>query len=114
MEYLLGPCWEIEQDGQGNSGRKDLYKHWIGEEKNQMVYKGKIDFFPVFEHHAMNIYEGVEVQLHSVLTSALSGGEWSVSGAGYFHHGERAMVPDDILSAVTKPWSRYRLGSQHA
>lgn len=40
-----------------------------------MVYKGKIDFFPVFEHHAMNIYEGVEVQLHSVLTSALSGGE---------------------------------------
>jgi len=27
MEYLLGPCWEIEQDGQGNSGKKDFYRH---------------------------------------------------------------------------------------
>jgi len=26
-----------------------------------------------------------------------------VSGTGYFHHGERAMVLDDIVSAVTKP-----------
>jgi hypothetical protein len=26
MEHLLDPCWEIEQDGQGNSGKKDLYK----------------------------------------------------------------------------------------
>ena len=33
MEHLLDPCWEIEQDGQGNSGKKDLYKLWIGEEK---------------------------------------------------------------------------------
>ena len=26
IEYLLGLCWEIGQDGQGNSGKKDLYK----------------------------------------------------------------------------------------
>jgi hypothetical protein len=26
MEHLLGPCWEIGQDGQGISEKKDLYK----------------------------------------------------------------------------------------
>jgi hypothetical protein len=26
MECLLGPCWEIRQNGQGNSEKKDLYK----------------------------------------------------------------------------------------
>lgn len=26
MEHLMGPCWEIGQDGQGNSGKKDFYK----------------------------------------------------------------------------------------
>jgi len=76
MEYLLGPCWEIEKDGQGNGGKKDLYKHWIGEEKNQMVYKGKIDFACVCLSITPWTHEGVEVQLHSVLTSALNGGEW--------------------------------------
>jgi hypothetical protein len=26
MEHLMGSCWEIRQDGQGNSEKKDLYK----------------------------------------------------------------------------------------
>ena len=76
MEYLLGPCWEIRQDGQGNSGNKDLYKQWIGEGKNQKVYTGKIEFsLCLFEHHTISTNEGVEVQLYAFLTSALNGGE---------------------------------------
>jgi len=35
-------------------------------------------------------YGGVEVQLHTFLTSALGGGEWSVLHPGYFIPGERA------------------------
>jgi hypothetical protein len=58
MEHLLGTCWEIRQDGQGNSGKKELYKQWIVEGWNQMVYKGKIKFFLcLIKHHTMNAYE---------------------------------------------------------
>jgi len=34
-------------------------------------------------------YGGMEVQLHAFLTSALDGGEWSASRAGYFTPMER-------------------------
>jgi hypothetical protein len=34
--------------------------------------------------HAMKLYEGVEVQLHSFLTSTIDGGEWSASRLGRF------------------------------
>jgi hypothetical protein len=35
-------------------------------------------------HHTMKTYWGLEVYLHSFLTSALDGGEWSVSLNGHF------------------------------
>jgi hypothetical protein len=38
----------------------------------------------------MKTYWGVEVQLHSFLTSALDGGEWSASRPGRFKPKERA------------------------
>jgi hypothetical protein len=58
-----------------------------------MVYKGKIEFsLCLFEQHTISTNEGVEVQLYAFLTSALDGGELSVSGAGYF------------LSWEKKPW----------
>jgi hypothetical protein len=42
------------------------------------------------EHHPMEAYWGVEVQLHTFLTSALDGGEWSTSRLGCFDPRERA------------------------
>jgi len=38
----------------------------------------------------MKTYRGVEVQLHAFLTSALDGGEWSVSRPGRFTPRKRA------------------------
>jgi hypothetical protein len=38
----------------------------------------------------MNAYGGVDVWIHIFLTSALAGGEWSVSRPGRFTPGERA------------------------
>jgi hypothetical protein len=38
----------------------------------------------------MKTYGGVDVQIHVFLTSALAGGEWSVSRPGRFNPGERA------------------------
>jgi hypothetical protein len=40
----------------------------------------------------MKTYEGVDVYLHSFLTSALGGGEWSASRPGRFTPGEGASV----------------------
>jgi hypothetical protein len=39
-------------------------------------------------HHAMKTYEGVEVQFHAFLTSALVGIKWSASSPGHFTIGE--------------------------
>jgi hypothetical protein len=41
--------------------------------------KGKNKVVPVLKPHAMNGYGGVEVQLHTLLTSVLDGGEKSSS-----------------------------------
>jgi hypothetical protein len=41
--------------------------------------------------HAMKAYWGGEIQFHAFLTSALDGGEWSVSRAGGFTPKERAL-----------------------
>jgi hypothetical protein len=38
----------------------------------------------LINHRAMKTYGGVAVQLHAFLTSALRGGEWSVSRPGRF------------------------------
>jgi hypothetical protein len=38
----------------------------------------------------MKAYVGVDVQIHTFLTSVLVGGEWSASRPGYFSPGERA------------------------
>jgi hypothetical protein len=45
-------------------------------------------------HYAMKAYEGVDVYIHILLTSALAGGEWSASYLGRFTPGERAPVPN--------------------
>jgi hypothetical protein len=52
--------------------------------------KGKV--VPVIKHYAMKTYGGVDVQIEAFLTSALAGGEWSVSRPGHFTPGERALV----------------------
>jgi hypothetical protein len=36
------------------------------------------------KYHAMKTYVGMEVQLHTLLTSAIDGGKWSVSRPGRF------------------------------
>jgi hypothetical protein len=36
------------------------------------------------KYHAMKAYEGMEIELHAFLTSALEGGEWSASRRGRF------------------------------
>jgi len=42
-----------------------------------------------YEYHAMSTYwEGVETEIHSFLTSALDGGEWSGSRTGRFTPGK--------------------------
>jgi hypothetical protein len=75
------------------------------------MQKGKV--IPVLstEHHAMEAYWGMEVWFHTFLTSALDGGEWSVSRAGHFNPRERApdshwiggwVGPRAVLDAVAK------------
>jgi hypothetical protein len=44
------------------------------------------------KHRVMKRYEGVKVQFHAFLTSALYGGELFVSRPGYFTPRERAPV----------------------
>jgi hypothetical protein len=41
------------------------------------------------KYHAVKVYEGVVVQLHAFLTSAVDGDEWSASRPGRFTLGER-------------------------
>jgi hypothetical protein len=53
--------------------------------------KGKVVVVPVLltEHHAMEAYWRVDVWLHTFLTLALDGGEWSASHPGCFTPRER-------------------------
>jgi hypothetical protein len=41
----------------------------------------------------MKTYRGVEIQLHTFLTLALDGGEWSASHPSHFTPEKRALVP---------------------
>jgi hypothetical protein len=63
------------------------------------------------KHHAMKVYWGMEVQLHTFLTSALDGGVWSALRPGRFTPGEKApgthwiggwVGPRAVLGAVVK------------
>jgi hypothetical protein len=47
-------------------------------------------FLCLTKHHTIKKYWGVEVQIHTFLTSALDGGEWPASCPGYFIAGARA------------------------
>jgi len=49
----------------------------------------------VSPNHAMKVYRGEEVQLHSFLTSALDGGEWLTSSAQLFYPRERTPVSNE-------------------
>jgi hypothetical protein len=42
---------------------------------------------PVLKHKAVKTYGEINAWLRTVLTEALDGGEWSVSGSGYFSLG---------------------------
>jgi hypothetical protein len=44
----------------------------------------------LIKHYAMNTYGGVDVQIQVFLTSAVDGGEWSLSGSDRFIPGEKA------------------------
>jgi hypothetical protein len=48
----------------------------------------------------MKTYGGVDVYIHIFLTSALAGGEWSVSRPGRFTPGERAAGTHSIGGSV--------------
>jgi hypothetical protein len=50
-------------------------------------------FLCLTQHHAMKTYRGVEVWLHTFLTSAPDGGEWSASRPGLCTPGEKPPVP---------------------
>jgi hypothetical protein len=52
------------------------------------------------KHHAMKTFWGVEVWLHSFLTSAVDRGEWSASRLGRFTPRERAPVTHWIRGSV--------------
>jgi hypothetical protein len=53
-------------------------------EKINCEYKqDKKETFPVTNYHAMKTYGEREIYLHTFYTSALDGGEWSVSRSGH-------------------------------
>ena len=52
---------------------------------NESTLRGKL-----FTVHTIKAYWGVKAELHSFLTSAGDGGEWSVSLHGRFTAGNRA------------------------
>jgi hypothetical protein len=53
--------------------------------KNFYLFKAKGKLSQrLTKHHAMKTYWGMEVDLHAFFTSALDGGEWSVSRPGRF------------------------------
>jgi hypothetical protein len=51
----------------------------------------------------MNMYERVEVQIHTFLTSALDGGKWSASHPSHFALRKKVPVPLD--RRLSGPWS---------
>jgi hypothetical protein len=44
----------------------------------------KVKSLCLTKHHAINMYWGVEVQLHALLPLVIDGNEWSASGPGRF------------------------------
>jgi hypothetical protein len=58
----------------------------------------------------MKSYDGVDVQIHIFLTSALAGVEWSASRPGRFTPGETASVPigEDVGWISGPVWTIWR------
>jgi hypothetical protein len=56
----------------------------------------------LINHHTIKTYCGVEVCLHSFLTSALDGSEWSPSCLGRFISDTHWVGPRACLDAVAK------------
>jgi hypothetical protein len=57
-------------------------------ETSSFIELGKVPVLP--KHHDMKTFWGVEVYLHTFLTSELDGGEWSASRPGRFNPRETA------------------------
>jgi len=60
-----------------------------------------MNMYPLLKHHTTKMYGWVEVQIHAVLTSALGGGEWSISHPGHFALVKMPPVPtgDEVRRA---------------
>lgn len=58
----------------------DMQK-WLYQQK--VIGKG----VPMLKHHTTMMYGSVEVNLHTFLTLALEGGDWTASFAGHFNPG---------------------------
>jgi hypothetical protein len=78
---------------------------------NDKIVPRYVDILRLVEHYAMNIYGGMEVQLHTLLSLALDWGVLSASGTRYFTPRERFpsthwiggyMIPLAGLGAVPK------------
>jgi hypothetical protein len=78
---------------------------------NDKVVPRHVDILCLIKHHAMNMYGGMEVHLHTILSLALDWGVLSASGTCYFTLRERSpsthwiwsyMSPIAGLGAVAK------------
>jgi hypothetical protein len=53
--------------------------------RTHLLLKYKV--VPEFNHHTMETYRGIDVKLHTFITSAIVGREWSGSSPGYYTQG---------------------------
>jgi hypothetical protein len=59
----------------------------------EVLCKVKSKFVPV---HTMKVYDGVEVQFHSLIKLTLRGCEWPASDSGLFDSGKESWYPQNI------------------
>jgi hypothetical protein len=59
--------------------------------------------------HAIKAYKGIEAWLHSFLTSALDGDEWSASRSGRFALGKEPRYPFNRRLGGPQSWSGHNV-----
>jgi hypothetical protein len=96
--------WEHYHEPQARIWKADIMAYFRDSPGQLSLY------FFLTEHHAMKAYWGMEViSMHS-LTSALDGGEWSVSRTGRFTPGENPWYRLDWR--LSEPQSRSGRGGE--